>query len=578
MNFANFKIVTLLRAGFGTLLLFMLAIIFLSVARFSSVGDTNNKIITEDWVSASSASTIDSIAREDARRTLALFILPDRATRAKSYEQIDADKKTIDNALLTLNKYLDSPEEKALLEKIQASRTAYSASFIKVAELIEADQRDQAAKMMNEETSPALDALLTNIRALVDLQKKVLENNGANAQHDIQTSRIEMIALGVIALLVSIGLSYLIGRWITVPLNQAVTVAQTVAAGDLSSSIDTNGKSETAQLMQALKEMNDSLSRTVGQVRLGTESISTASSQIASGNMDLSGRTESQASALEQTASSMEQLTTTVKQNVDNAQQANHLVMSASDVAVKGGEVVGKVVETMGSIKESSRKIVDIIGVIDSIAFQTNILALNAAVEAARAGEQGRGFAVVATEVRNLAQRSASAAKEIKGLIGDSVDKVDEGSKLVDNAGMTMNEIVTSVQHVADIMSEITSASQEQSAGIEQVNQAIAQMDEMTQQNAALVEQAAAAAQSMQDQAKTLLHAVSIFKLSNNATTRGSLPATTAKRLPPKTSAAPTLPSPKPAKAALAAPAHGTKINAPVALRNETKSEDWEEF
>jgi methyl-accepting chemotaxis protein len=580
MNVADFKIGNLLRIGFGTLLLFMLAIIFLSVARFSSIGDANNKIITEDWVSASSASTIDSIAREDARRTLALFILPDRAARAKSYEQIDADKIAIDNALTILGKSLDKPEEKTLVEKIQASRAIYSASFVKVAELIEGDQRDQASRMMNDETFPALETLLQNIKALVDLQKKELEINGATAQHDIQSSRFWIIALGAIALLASIGLSFQIGRWIALPLNHAVTVAKTVAAGDLSSKIDITGKNETAQLLQALKEMNDSLSRTVGQVRLGTESIATASSQIASGNMDLSGRTESQASALEQTASSMEQLTTTVKQNVDNAQQANQLVVSASGVAVKGGEVVGKVVATMGSIKESSRKIVDIIGVIDSIAFQTNILALNAAVEAARAGEQGRGFAVVAAEVRNLAQRSASAAKEIKGLIGDSVDKVDEGSKLVDNAGMTMNEIVTSVQHVADIMSEITSASQEQSAGIEQVNQAIAQMDEMTQQNAALVEQSAAAAHSMQEQAKMLLHAVSIFKLADN-TTRGSAHATGTKRLPAKGDAAPTtlsIANQKQMEPTLAAPAHATKISAPAPLRKSTSNDDWEEF
>lgn len=577
MNLANFKIGTLLRGGFGMVLLFMLAIIFMSVARLSSIGNANNKIITQDWAGASSAGTVESLAREDARRTLALFILPDRAARAKSYEQIDSDKNTIDNALAALGKYVTTPEEKALIEKIQTSRMAYSASFIKVAELIEADQRDQAEKMMNDETFPALDALLHNIKELVDLQKQELETNGAIAQHDIQSARLWIIGLGVIALLASIALSYQIARWISVPLIHAVEVAKTVASGDLSSHIDTNGKNETAQLLQALKEMNDSLSRTVGQVRLGTETIATASSQIASGNMDLSSRTESQASALEQTASSMEELTSTVKQNVDNAQQANHLVMSASDVAVKGGEVVGQVVETMGSIKESSRKIVDIIGVIDSIAFQTNILALNAAVEAARAGEQGRGFAVVATEVRNLAQRSASAAKEIKALIGDSVDKVDEGSKLVDNAGMTMNEIVTSVQHVADIMSEITSASQEQSAGIEQVNQAITQMDEMTQQNAALVEQAAAAAKSMQDQAKTLLHAVSIFKLADNAG-RGKVSGQMPKRLPPKLSAAPAIQKQQPTNPAIGAPAQGTKISAPTPLRKNTNTDDWEEF
>jgi methyl-accepting chemotaxis protein len=259
--------------------------------------------------------------------------------------------------------------------------------------------------------------------------------------------------------------------------------------------------------------MNESLVRIVSEVRGGTETIATASHQIATGNLDLSSRTETQASSLEETASSMEELTSTVKQNADSAYQANKLAMSASQVAVKGGTVVAQVVDTMGSINESSRKIVDIIGVIDSIAFQTNILALNAAVEAARAGEQGKGFAVVATEVRQLAQRSAAAAKEIKTLIGDSVEKINHGSRLVDEAGATMDEIVASVKNVTDIMSEITNASREQTSGIEQINLAIAQMDEVTQRNAALVEQEAAAADSLQEQAAQLAHLVSVFKL-----------------------------------------------------------------
>ncbi len=291
-------------------------------------------------------------------------------------------------------------------------------------------------------------------------------------------------------------------------------VAKTVAGGVLTSKVEVTGKDEISQLLQSLKEMNESLVKTVSEVRTSTEAITLASHEIASGNADLSARTESQASSLEETASSMEELTSTVKQNADNARQANQLVVSASTVAGKGGTVVSQVVHTMGSIKESSRKIVDIIGVIDGIAFQTNILALNAAVEAARAGEQGRGFAVVAAEVRNLAQRSAGAAKEIKQLIGDSVEKVDLGSHLVDEAGKTMELIVTSVKQVADIMGEITAATQEQSNGIEEINQAINQMDEMTQQNAALVEEAAAAAASMQDQSDKLLQSVSSFKLS----------------------------------------------------------------
>jgi methyl-accepting chemotaxis protein len=267
--------------------------------------------------------------------------------------------------------------------------------------------------------------------------------------------------------------------------------------------------------MRALGKMSANLEKAVTKIREGTDSITSASGQIASGNADLSQRTEEQASSLEETASSMEELTSTVKQNADNARQANQLAAGASAVAVKGGEVVGQVVSTMSSINESSRKIVEIISVIDGIAFQTNILALNAAVEAARAGEQGRGFAVVASEVRSLAQRSAAAAKEIKGLITDSVSKVDDGTKLVGEAGKTMDEIVSSVKRVTDIMAEIAAASQEQSSGIEQVNQAVMQMDEVTQQNAALVEEAAAAAESMQEQAQSLTQAVSVFKLAN---------------------------------------------------------------
>jgi methyl-accepting chemotaxis protein len=283
--------------------------------------------------------------------------------------------------------------------------------------------------------------------------------------------------------------------------------------GDLAPDPASRARDELGAILRQVGAMKEHLASMIAKVRDSSSQIDVGSREIATGNADLSSRTESQASSLEETASSMEELTSTVKQNADNAQQANQLVVSASDAAMRGGNVVGQVVNTMGSIKESSRKIVDIIGVIDGIAFQTNILALNAAVEAARAGEQGRGFAVVAAEVRSLAQRSASAAKEIKALIGDSVEKVDAGSKLVDAAGKTMGEIVTSVQHVADLMSEMTAAGQEQSAGIEQVNQAIAQIDEMTQQNAALVEQAAAAAESMQGQAGILAQAISVFKL-----------------------------------------------------------------
>src|SRR5450830_1690680 len=334
------------------------------------------------------------------------------------------------------------------------------------------------------------------------------------AKRDADRAQLITRCMLAIMLLVSSSVLYLLYKLIKQQLEKGLHVAQQLATGDLRVTLEPERDDEIGRLMVAINGIAQGLASVVGNVRNGTETIHVASREIATGNADLSSRTEAQASSLEETASSMEEITSTVKQNADNARQANSLVASASELAVRGGEVVGKVVHTMGAIKESSGKIVDIISVIDGIAFQTNILALNAAVEAARAGEQGRGFAVVAAEVRSLAQRSASAAKEIKQLISDSVGKVDVGGKLVNDAGVTMAEIVTSVKHVADIMSEITAASQEQSTGIEEVNRAITQMDEITQQNAALVEQAAAAAESMEEQAANLAHAVSAFKLS----------------------------------------------------------------
>jgi methyl-accepting chemotaxis protein-1 (serine sensor receptor) len=321
-----------------------------------------------------------------------------------------------------------------------------------------------------------------------------------------------LMLLGAITAVVA---GVLVSRSITRPLGEAVEAARSVAGGDLRTNIVVRGDDETGQLLLALKEMSGSLQRIVAEVRGGAETIAVASSQIAKGNLDLSARTEAQAGAIEETASSMEELTTTVQQNADNARQASQLAISAVDVAARGGKVVEQVVGTMESISASSRKIVDIIGVIDGIAFQTNILALNAAVEAARAGEQGRGFAVVASEVRNLAQRSATAAKEIKALIGESVDCVAAGNRLAGEAGATMGEIVASVRHVMDIIAEISSASQEQGAGIGQVNTAIGEMDAATQQNAALVEEAAAAAQSLRDQTVALTEVVSVFKLED---------------------------------------------------------------
>ncbi len=360
------------------------------------------------------------------------------------------------------------------------------------------------------------------------------------------TGNLVLLGLAAGGCAVLLVLCFFLARGVLKPLGgepaYATAIVKRIAAGNLGEEIAIS-QGDDGSLLASMKDMQEKLSGTVRQIHETVDTITTASGQIAAGNADLSQRTEEQASSLEETASSMEELTSTVKQNAENAKQANQLAASASDVAVKGGAVVSEVVGTMSSINESSKKIVDIIGVIDGIAFQTNILALNAAVEAARAGEQGRGFAVVASEVRNLAQRSAAAAKEIKALIGDSVDKVGAGTKLVDRAGKTMEEIVSSVKRVTDIMSEITAASQEQSAGIEQVNQAITQMDEVTQQNAALVEEAAAAAESMQEQAQNLTQAVSVFKLSQDearapAAPKAERPVASVSKLPVRKGAA----------------------------------------
>ena len=409
-------------------------------------------------------------------------------------------------------------EERTLTEKAQASRTKFIEDGMKPT--IAALRAVNVQFAMELLQGPMRELYLTaeqDIDALIKLQDTLAQRDYNDSQANYLLVRNVSTVGVVLGVLFGILMGYWLIRAISGPLQKSVSVARRIAAGDLTEKIEVRSNDETGQMLQGLKDMHASLVSTVGQVRASTHAIGLASREIAMGNADLSSRTESQASSLEETASSMEELTSTVKQNADNARQANQLVVSASDVAMRGGNVVGQVVDTMGSIKKSSRKIVDIIGVIDGIAFQTNILALNAAVEAARAGEQGRGFAVVAAEVRNLAQRSAGAAKEIKALIADSVERVDLGSKLVDEAGKTMDEVVTSVKHVADIMSEILAASQEQSAGIEQVNKAITQIDEMTQQNAALVEQAAAAAESMQSQAAALAQVVAVFRLDSGA-------------------------------------------------------------
>ncbi|KQV85520.1 methyl-accepting chemotaxis protein [Rhizobacter sp. Root1221] len=406
--------------------------------------------------------------------------------------------------------------EKSLVEKFGDAHSAMGQSYQKAFESFKAAGfdpavGDQAVQGMDREP----------IRLLAEAGDKIAAGSAAiSAEAEAAGKRATVISLALMLMVCALALfgAVLFCRTITRPLGQALAISRAVADGDLMISIDVQGQDETAQLLLALKDMQSSLVRVVSDVRQNSESVATASSQIAQGNVDLSQRTEEQASALEETAASMEQLGSTAKQNADNARQANQLALSASSIAVKGGEVVSQVVETMKGINDSSKKITDILSVIDGIAFQTNILALNAAVEAARAGEQGRGFAVVASEVRNLAQRSAEAAKEIKTLITASVERVERGTMLVDQAGATMTEVVGSIKRVADIVGEISTASTEQSAGVGQVGEAVSQMDQATQQNAALVEESAAAAESLKGQAQQLVQAVSVFRLAPHGT------------------------------------------------------------
>ena len=435
--------------------------------------------------------------------------------RGKEYDKhFLADMDAISKLIADYKKMgVTDTKEQELLDKLLAGERLYREAMSKA-------QTMKAAGVSVTEIDSAISgadkALASAFSGLLTIAHEHAERTGKNISTSISTGKIVEISVGMLVVIFAVLFAILATRSITKPMSEAVKIAKTVAAGDLSSDISVTRRDETGDLLQALKDMNEGLRTVVGHVRTGSDTIAAASIQIAGGNLDLSARTEEQASSLEQTAAAMEEITSTVKRNSDSARQANLLAASASDVASKGGSVVSRVVDTMSEINDSAKKIVDIISVIDGIAFQTNILALNAAVEAARAGDQGRGFAVVASEVRNLAQRSATAAKEIKVLIGDSVEKVEVGSKLVLEAGTTMEEIVASVKRVTDIMGEITSASGEQETGIEQVNQAIAEMDTVTQQNAALVEEAAAATESLKNQASNLAQAVSVFKLARS--------------------------------------------------------------
>ncbi|GGE63053.1 methyl-accepting chemotaxis protein [Massilia psychrophila] len=556
----NIKIGPRLGIGFALILAMTVFIAIVGVWRLNDVAASTHAMMVQpltkerlftDWYGQNFGAI---------RRTQAIIKSADPELSAYFKEDGAATAKRVVELTKQAEPMIQGAAEKSLYEKIMAQRKLYSAARDDALKAKAAGDNEAAVKLLDQVYTPQAKAYQDMLQDMVTLQRGEIDATAHAIDATASLSTKLIMILTACAVAVGVGFSWLLTIGITRPIRQAVELAETVAGGDLTRTIVATSNDETGALLRALANMNNSLVGIVTEVRTGTDSITTASNEISAGNHDLSARTEQQASSLEETAASMEELTSTVKQNADNARQANQLSQTASDVAIQGGAVVGQVIVTMGSINESSRKIVDIIGVIDGIAFQTNILALNAAVEAARAGEQGRGFAVVASEVRTLAQRSAAAAKEIKTLIGNSVDQVDAGAKLVDQAGATMEQVVASIRRVTDIMGEITIASAEQTDGIEQVNQAIAEMDQVTQQNAALVEESAAAAESMQQQAGRLAQVVSVFKLAQAAKAEPRL-------------------RPVPASAVRAAP-RTRAIAAPQPKRTArgAGSDEWEEF
>jgi len=513
MKINDLRIGTRLKIGFGivlALLIFMVALVNITNAHneeqlFRSLELASAKL---KWTTAMKAAQLEGVV---SIRSIGLHT--EVAEMNKEEARLKEQWKLFANAREQLMALGATDEEKTIFASITQLEKSLEPPTAQAIGQALAFDTEGVARTIAKQIDPIYRQVLVEINKLVQFQQTAEQQMRAQAEAASRRLAHFLYAVAAVAVLLGGALAWGTTLSITRPLGKAVEVARHVANGDLTVSIVVESKDETGELMQALKDMNASLFNTVRQVRIGTDTIATASSQIAAGNTELSVRTEQQASSLEETASSMQTLTGTVKQNADSAHQANQLVQSASQVATQGGEVVAQVVETMHSINTSSKKIVDIISVIDGIAFQTNILALNAAVEAARAGEQGRGFAVVASEVRSLAGRSAEAAKEIKTLISDSVEKVEIGSRLVEQAGQTMEQIVTSISHVTNIMGEITAASAEQSAGIDQVHLAIGQMEAATQQNAAMVEQAASAAAALHGQADNLTSVVSVFRL-----------------------------------------------------------------
>ena len=506
----HWRIGARLFVAFGAVLALLLVVAVVAVWNLNTLSHTTRHMTQVTWAKADAASRLGLIAALNARRT-AEQVFSDPQRRQQLRDEIVASREAFVVSIKRLQELLFLDEGKALLAKIEQARGIYVQSQTKFYALLDAGDMEGATHELQTVTLVQLALISQYCQDLSDLQNRLAQEDGAQAVAAADWARWIVIATGLIAAALGMGLAWVITRSITRPLVQAVGVAQSVAQGQLGNAMAIDRSDETGDLLQTLQAMDQSLVQIVTNVRQGSDAIATATTQIATGNLDLSGRTEEQASALEQTTAAMHELSGTVAQNYESGKQASALAETAAQVAMRGGKVVAEVVDTMEAINTSSRKIADIIGIIDSIAFQTYILALNAAVEAARAGEQGRGFAVVASEVRALAGRSADAAREIKGLIAESVGNVSNGSTQVEKAGSTMDEIVVSVRRVADIMREMSEASQDQTVGIAQINQAMQQMDQVTQENAALVEEAAAAAQSLQSQAQALVQTVSVF-------------------------------------------------------------------